>query len=84
MCDTGNPAYNQNPPLFDKDLVTRSTLVCGGGKLKEDDYNLGLHVMALFVVLTQSTLGTTNASQISDLDFNLTLDPAEPLFQRCR
>ncbi|KAF8445406.1 Zinc/iron permease [Terfezia claveryi] len=53
---TWNPAYNQNPPLFDKDLVTRSSLVCGGGKLKGDDYNLGLHVMALFVVLTQSTL----------------------------
>ncbi|KAF8425938.1 ZIP zinc transporter-domain-containing protein [Tirmania nivea] len=80
---TWNPAYNQNPPLFDKDLVTRSSLVCGGGKLKEDDYNLGLHVMALFVVLTQSTLGTTNASQISDLDFDLTLDPAESLFQPC-
>lgn len=54
----GNPTYNQNPSAFDNALVTRSSLVCGGGKLKEDDYNMGLHVMALFVVLTQSTLGT--------------------------
>src|SRR5690606_5578482 len=55
---TGNPAFNQNPYDLDKDLVTRSTLVCGGGKLSKDEYNLGLHVMALFVVMFQSTLGT--------------------------
>ena len=54
---SGNPAYNQNPPALDKELVTRSSLVCGGGKLLEDEYNLGLHVVALFVVLTQSSLG---------------------------
>ena len=78
---TGNPAYNQNPPLFDNDLVTRSSLVCGGGKLKGDDYNLGLHVMALFVVLTQSTLGKTHLkSQIypgwtlPNLYFNVVAD----------
>ncbi|KAF8473320.1 Zinc/iron permease [Kalaharituber pfeilii] len=53
---TWNPTYNQNPPELDKDLTTRTSLVCGGGKLSEDEYNLGLHVMALFVVLAQSTL----------------------------
>ena len=55
----GNPAYNQNPSALDKELVTRSSLVCGGGKLLEDEYNLGLHVAAVFIVLIQSSLGIT-------------------------
>jgi hypothetical protein len=53
----GNPGFNQSPPSFDRALVPRSSAVCGGGGLKEDEYNLGLHVMALFVILGQSTLG---------------------------
>jgi zinc transporter 1/2/3 len=53
----GNPNFNQNPSTFDRALVPRDSPVCGGGSLSEDEYNLGLHVMALFVVLGQSTLG---------------------------
>ncbi|KAI5858770.1 Zinc/iron permease [Tricharina praecox] len=53
---SGNPTFNQNPPTFDRTLVPRSSPVCGGGSLSEDQYNMGLHVMAVFVVLTQSTL----------------------------
>ncbi|CCX32883.1 Zinc/iron permease [Pyronema domesticum] len=52
---TGNPNFNQSPPLLERSLVPRSSTVCGGGHLSEDEYNLGLHVMALFVVLAQST-----------------------------
>ncbi|KAL7273361.1 hypothetical protein RUND412_003797 [Rhizina undulata] len=52
----GNPFFNQNPPALDKVLTTRSSLVCGGDKLSTEEYNVGLHVMALFVVLGQSTL----------------------------
>ncbi|KAG0636001.1 Zinc/iron permease [Tuber brumale] len=52
---TGNPFFNQNPPELDKTLTTRSSLVCGGGRLSDDEYNLGLHIMALFLVLAQSS-----------------------------
>ncbi|CUS08916.1 unnamed protein product [Tuber aestivum] len=52
---TGNPLFNQNPPELDKTLTTRSSLVCGGGSLSDDEYNLGLHIMALFLVLAQSS-----------------------------
>ncbi|CAZ80843.1 unnamed protein product [Tuber melanosporum] len=52
---TGNPFFNQNPPALDKTLTTRSSLVCGGGSLSDDEYNLGLHIMALFLVLAQSS-----------------------------
>ncbi|KAG0126454.1 Zinc/iron permease [Tuber indicum] len=51
----GNPFFNQNPPALDKTLTTRSSLVCGGGSLSDDEYNLGLHTMALFLVLAQSS-----------------------------
>ncbi|KAA8908234.1 Zinc/iron permease [Sphaerosporella brunnea] len=53
---TGNPGFNQNPPSFDRALVPRSSPVCGGRGLSEDEYNLGLHVMGLFVIFGQSTL----------------------------
>ncbi|KAI5803894.1 Zinc/iron permease [Geopyxis carbonaria] len=51
---TGNPGFNQSPPAFDKALYPRSSSVCGGGNLRADEYNVGLHIMALFVVLAQS------------------------------
>ncbi|RPB06226.1 Zinc/iron permease [Choiromyces venosus 120613-1] len=51
---TGNPFFNQNPPALDKTLTTRSSLVCGGS-LSDDEYNLGLHIMGLFLVLAQSS-----------------------------
>jgi len=54
---SGNPTFNQNPPTYDRTLVPRNSAVCGGGRLSEDEYNMGLHVMAVFVVLTQSSLG---------------------------
>jgi zinc transporter ZupT len=53
---TWNPTYNQNPSQFDNALVTRASLVCGGGNLAADEYNLELHVAAVFIVLAQSTL----------------------------
>ncbi|TGZ81823.1 Zinc/iron permease [Ascodesmis nigricans] len=56
MVFVGNPAFNQSPPRYDKTLVPRSSPVCGGGTLSADEYNMGLHVMALFVVLAQSTI----------------------------
>jgi hypothetical protein len=31
---------------------------CGGGGIDENDYNQGLHIMALFVVLFQSAFCT--------------------------
>lgn len=53
----GNPSYNQNPPQFDKALVTRdSPIVCGNDRAGTgDDYNLPLHVGALFIVLFVSS-----------------------------
>ncbi|KAH8153409.1 uncharacterized protein LAJ45_02221 [Morchella importuna] len=52
----GNTWFNQNPPTFDNALVKRSVPVCGAGRSQDEEYNLGLHVMALFVVLAQSSL----------------------------
>lgn len=54
---TGFPGYNQSPPRWDNSLVKRNSPVCGGGTVQKDEYNTGLHVMALFVVLAQSTIG---------------------------
>lgn len=56
---SGNPGFNQSPPTFDKSLTTRSSLICGAGRIQGEEYNLGLHVMALFLVLAQSSLGTS-------------------------
>ncbi|TGZ81897.1 Zinc/iron permease [Ascodesmis nigricans] len=50
----GYLGYNQSPPQFAPELTTRSSLVCGG-KAK-GEYNLPLHVLALFIVLIQSIL----------------------------
>ncbi|KAF8254000.1 Zinc/iron permease [Wilcoxina mikolae CBS 423.85] len=52
---TGNPTFNQSPPLYERSLVPRSSPVCGGGSLSKDEYNMGLHVAALFIILAQST-----------------------------
>ncbi|KAF8535265.1 Zinc/iron permease [Trichophaea hybrida] len=52
---TGNPAFNQSPPRYERSLVPRSSPVCGGGSLSKDEYNMGLHVAALFIILAQST-----------------------------
>lgn len=54
---TGHLGYNQSPARYDRSLVPRSSPVCGGGTIAKDEYNTGLHVMALFVVLAQSTMG---------------------------
>lgn len=53
---TGNPTFNQSPPTFDRALVPRASSLCGGGR-SSDEYNMGLHIMALFVVLGQSSFG---------------------------
>lgn len=62
LTQLGNPAFNQSPPQYERTLVPRSSPVCGGGKLNEDQYNTGLHVAALFIVLAQSTFGMFAAS----------------------
>lgn len=54
----GNPTFNQSPRQYERTLMPRSSPECGGS-LGTDEYNLGIHVAALFVVLAQSTFGMT-------------------------
>lgn len=51
------PGNLANPSALNNELVTRSSPVCSVGKLLEDEYNLGLHIAALFIILTLSILG---------------------------